>query len=203
MCHLLDVIFLIRFLYGTSTISESFPRNFVFPPTQAPPFRRSSSIVSSLFDESSQWYVRLKGRKNDTVSRRAWMPGKLEGSSFENRTTSSLVSPFSLATLLRAVNGSICVYFFRPVSTGKSIIGKGKKKRRKEKAETIWTRRRGIIAFWNKRCFYPLSVAIADDIIHFYRQLDWICNIVILYAFKNWKTVLFSFIEFIRRFKIN
>lgn len=132
MCHLLDVTFLLRFLYGTSTISESFPRNFVFPPTQAPPFRRSSSIVSSLFDESSRWYVRLKGRKNDTVSRRAWMPGKLEGSSFENRTTFSLVSPFSLATLLRAVNGSICVYFFRSVSTGKSIIGKGKKKKKRK-----------------------------------------------------------------------
>lgn len=195
------MIFLLRSLYGTSTISKSFPRNFVFPPTQAPPFRRSSSIVSSLFDESSRWYVRLKGRKNDTVSRRAWMPGKLEGSPFENRTF-SLVSLFSLATPLRAVNGSICVYFFRSVSTGKSIIGKGKK-RRKEKAETIWTRRRGIIAFWNKRCFYPLSVATADDIIHFYRQLDWICNIVILYAFKNWETVLFSFIEFIRCFTIN
>lgn len=195
------MIFLLRSLYGTSTISKSFPRNFVFPPTQAPPFRRSSSIVSSLFDESSRWYVRLKGRKNDTVSRRAWMPGKLEGSPFENRTF-SLVSLFSLATPLRAVNGSICVYFFRSVSTGKSIIGKGKK-RRKEKAETIWTRRRGIIAFWNKRCFYPLFVATADDIIHFYRQLDWICNIVILYAFKNWETVLFFFIEFIRCFTIN
>lgn len=195
--------FLLRFLYGTSTISESFLRYFVFPPTQAPPFRRSSSIVSSLFDEPSRWYVRLKGRKNDTVSRRAWMPGKLEGSPFENRTTFSLVSSlFSLATLLRAVNGSICVYFFRSVSTGKSIIGK-EKKRRKEKAETIWTQRRGIIAFWNKRCFYSSSVTTADDIIHFYRQLNWICNIVILYAFKNWKTVLFSFIEFVRCFKIN
>lgn len=92
--------------------------------------------------------------------------------------------------------------FFDP-SRRENRLSEKEKKGRKEKAETIWTRRRGIIAFWNKRCFYPPSVTTADDIIHFYRQLNWICNIVILYAFKNWKTVLFSFIEFIRYFKIN